>query len=339
MPAEPLVRVAGLRKHFALGRTVNKAVDDVSFDIAAGETLGLVGESGSGKSTLGRVVVGLMPPTEGDSVVDGRSVGALRGSARTAFRRHIQMVFQDSYSSLNPRMTIEQNIAEPLAAQGIGTTVERKRRVLDLLDLVGLPGHIAGRYPHEFSGGQRQRVNIARALALEPEFVVCDEAISAVDVSIQAQIINLLRDLQVKLGLTYLFISHDLAVVRHICHRVAVMYLGRIVEMGSRADIFERPLHPYTRALLSAIPVPDPELEAARSRERVVLSGDVPSPTEPPAGCRFSSRCPARREVQARFGIDCTTTAPFFTEADSGHHVACHLHAVCRPTRQRDAVG
>jgi oligopeptide transport system ATP-binding protein len=315
-----------------------RAVDLVSFDIRRGETLGLVGESGCGKSSIGRALLLLPPPTSGSIRFAGEDVTRLDARALKPFRRQIQMVFQDSYASLNPRMTIEQNIAEPLIVQGTGSSAKRQARVLELLDLVGLPSHIVDRYPHEFSGGQRQRVNIARALALEPEFIICDEPISAVDVSIQAQIINLLQDLQGRLALTYLFISHDLAVVRHICHRVAVMYLGQIIEMADRDSLFERPLHPYTQALLSAIPVPDPEIEAIRSTNRVVLSGEVPSPTAPPPGCRFSGRCPVRQQVKNNFDIDCAVVAPSFAQVEAGHLVACHLYAACRPKGNANAV-
>jgi oligopeptide transport system ATP-binding protein len=264
-------------------------VDGVSFDIYEGETLGLVGESGCGKSTAGRTILQLYAPTEGEVFMDGQDLSQLsRGDLRKS-RRHMQMIFQDPYASLNPRMTVGNIISEPLAIQGIGNSASRKERVGELLDVVGLNRYFINRYPHEFSGGQRQRIGVARALATNPSFVVADEPISALDVSIQAQVVNMLEDLKAELGLTYLFIAHDLSMVHYISDRVAVMYLGRIVELGERDDIYDHPLHPYTQALLSAIPVPDPDSEG--SRERIILEGDVPSPANPPVGCHFHPRC------------------------------------------------
>ena len=317
MPAaEPLVRVRGLRKHFPMGRAVNKAVDDVSFEIVAGETLGLVGESGSGKSTLGRVVVGLLPPTDGDSVVDGQSVGALRGSARRALWRHAQMVFQDPYSSLNPRMTVRDALAEPLRNFGIAKGSEADKRIREALDACGLPTTAMGRYPREFSGGQRQRVGIARALIVRPNFIVADEPVSALDVSIQAQIINLLQDLKQEFGLTYLFIAHDLAVIRHVSDRVAVMYRGKLVETAPADALFARPLHPYTQLLLRSVPVPDPKAEA--ERRRAANGAETVNSEATGDGCPFASRCP-----RARFP-DCAT-APALLAREPDHFVACHF--------------
>ena len=292
-----------------------RALDAVTLDIHAGETLALVGESGSGKTTAGRTLIRLYRPTGGRVVFDGEDVTTATGAALRRHRRRIQMVFQDPYASLNPRMKVEHIISEPLRAYHVGSHGERRARVRELLDLVGLPDDAAGRFPHAFSGGQRQRIGVARALALGPELLVADEPVSALDVSIQAQIVNLLKDLQDELGLTLLFIAHDLAVVRNIAHRVAVMYLGRIVELAPRDPLFENPLHPYTKSLLSAVPVPNPELE--RSRERIVLSGEVPSPINPPSGCRFHTRCPVAI-------AECSTVEPQLREAQ-GRLVACHL--------------
>jgi oligopeptide transport system ATP-binding protein len=293
---ETLVKVRNLKKYFpirrgVLKRTVGhvKAVDGISFDIYKGETLGLVGESGCGKSTAGRTILQLYEPTEGEVYLDGQDLTGLRKSDLRKSRRHMQMIFQDPYASLNPRMTVGNIISEPLAIQGIGNSASRKERVGELLDVVGLNRYFVNRYPHEFSGGQRQRIGVARALATNPSFIVADEPISALDVSIQAQVVNMLDDLKSELGLTYLFIAHDLSMVHYISDRVAVMYLGRIVEMGERDDVYNHPLHPYTQALLSAIPVPDPDNES--SRERIILEGDVPSPANPPAGCHFHPRC------------------------------------------------
>jgi oligopeptide transport system ATP-binding protein len=317
-----LVEVRDLQKYFPihaglLSRHVAdvKAVDGVSFDIAAGETLGLVGESGSGKTTIGRMLLHLLPATGGSIRYNGAEITTMRSNDIRRLRRQIQIIFQDPYASLNPRMTIGEIIGEPLRIHGIATGKAAQERIQELLRLVGLRPYSANRYPHEFSGGQRQRIGIARALAVDPKFIVCDEPVSALDVSIQAQVINLLEDLQQQLGLTYLFIAHDLSVVRHISTRVAVMYVGKIVELSSRDDLYERPLHPYTQALLSAIPIPDPSAE--RRRKRIVLTGDIPSPVDPPSGCRFHTRCPLAFER-------CRVEDPAFTDYGGGHFTACH---------------
>jgi oligopeptide transport system ATP-binding protein len=317
-----LVEVRDLAKYFPihaglLSRHVAdvKAVDGVSFDIDAGETLGLVGESGSGKTTIGRMLLHLLPATKGSIRYDGAEITTMRAGDIRRLRRQIQIIFQDPYASLNPRMTIGEIIGEPLRIHGIATGKAAQERVQELLRLVGLRPYSANRYPHEFSGGQRQRIGIARALAVDPKFIVCDEPVSALDVSIQAQVINLLEDLQRQLGLTYLFIAHDLSVVRHISTRVAVMYVGKIVELSSRDALYERPLHPYTQALLSAIPIPDPSAE--RRRKRIVLSGDIPSPVDPPSGCRFHTRCPVAFER-------CKVEDPAFKDYGGGHFTACH---------------
>jgi oligopeptide transport system ATP-binding protein len=312
-----LLEVKNLVKHFQIGRGLVRAVDGVSFSIEKGETLGLVGESGCGKTTTGRCILQLERPTSGSIKFEGLELTTLDQKELRAVRRKVQVIFQDPYSSLNPRMTVGQIIAEPLAVHGlVSGGAARAARVKDLLSRVGLlPAH-ARRYPHEMSGGQRQRVGIARALAMEPSLIVCDEPVSALDVSIQAQIINLLEDLQAEFGLTYLFIAHDLAVVRHISDRVAVMYLGKIAEMADRKTIYDNPRHPYTRALLSAVPIPDPELEM--KRERIVLGGEVPSPLNPPAGCVFHPRCP--------IAIDrCKHDIPLLRDLTPGHAAACHL--------------
>jgi peptide/nickel transport system ATP-binding protein len=316
-----LVEVRGLEVHFPIldglliNRTVGavKAVDGVDLDIAEGKTLGLVGESGCGKSTLGRALLRLSPLTAGTVRFDGVDISHLKREKLRRLRQDMQMVFQDPLASLNPRQSVETILTEPLRAHGIQYD---KSRVRDLLDQVGLPASAAQKYPHEFSGGQRQRIGIARAMALEPRFVIADEPVSALDVSIQAQVLNLLEELQEKLGLTYLVIAHDLAVVRHVSDEVAVMYLGGIVEQTESDRLYARPLHPYTRALMSAVPVPDPAVED--TRERILLQGDLPSPANPPSGCRFHTRCPFRQETR------CDTERPALREVEPGHAVACH---------------
>ena len=320
-PGTPLVEVRELYKHFPvrsglLSRRTGAvhAVDGVSFTLRRGECMGLVGESGSGKTTVGRLLLRLLEPTGGQVLFEGRDVSHAGADELRALRRQMQMIFQDPYSSLNPRMTVEQMIREPLAIHRLAHGSERARRVAELLDVVGLGGEHARRFPHEFSGGQRQRIGIARALAVNPKLLVCDEPVSALDVSIRAQVINLLRNLQREFRLTYLFIAHDLGVVRHIADRVAVMYLGKVVETASKPALFARPLHPYTQALFSAIPVPDPEAK----RDRIILQGDVPTPIDPPSGCRFHTRCPFAEEV-------CRQREPALTEAAPGHRAACHL--------------
>ena len=317
-----LVEVQELYKYFPIhaglaSRHVAdvKAVDGVSFSIEGGETLGLVGESGSGKTTIGRLLLRLLPVTKGEIRFDGKDVLKMNGGDLRRLRRAVQIIFQDPFASLNPRMTVGDAIAEPLRIHGIVKGKAVEERVMDLLRRVGLRTYHANRYPHEFSGGQRQRVGIARALAVDPKFIVCDEPVSALDVSIQAQVINLLEDLQQQFGLTYLFIAHDLSVVRHISTRVAVMYVGKLVETADRDALYLNPLHPYTQALLSAIPIPDPALE--KRRKRIVLVGDIPSPVNPPSGCRFHTRCPIAFEP-------CATLEPPFKEYAPGHFAACH---------------
>ncbi len=323
--AGPLLRIEDLTMHFPVYKGiirrqvgVIRAVDGISFDIRKGETLGLVGESGCGKSTAGRTILRLYTATSGRIWFAGQDITALSGEALRRIRPRMQMIFQDPHASLNPRMTVASIVAEPLDEHGGLGRMERQTRVRELLDAVGMNPRYADRYPHEFSGGQRQRIGIARALALDPDFIVCDEPIAALDVSIQAQVVNLLEDLQAKLGLTYLFISHDLSMVRHIADRVAVMYLGKIVELAPREMLYSAPKHPYTRALLSAVPVPNPEVE--RRRAHIILKGDVPSPARPPAGCRFCTRCPEAVDK-------CFSEAPEWRRLGDGRHVACHFAA------------
>jgi oligopeptide transport system ATP-binding protein len=320
---EILIQVEDLKKYFPIMQGVIrrkvgdvKAVDGVSFHIYKGETLGLVGESGSGKTTTGHVILQLYPATSGRILLEGKNLAEINGEDLRKIRPRMQMIFQDPHASLNPRMTVGSIISEPLVEHGVGRGKERQEHVDTLLDLVGLDPTHASRYPHEFSGGQRQRIGIARALALNPEFIVCDEPIAALDVSIQAQVVNLLEDLQAEFGLTYLFISHDLSMIRHISQRVAVMYLGHIVEVAGRKEIYQNPLHPYTQALLSAVPSPDPVLE--EKRERIILTGDVPSPVDPPPGCTFHTRCP--------IAVDqCKQEIPEWRELKPEHWVSCHL--------------
>jgi peptide/nickel transport system ATP-binding protein len=324
---EPLLSVKGLVKHFPvrkglLQRTVGQvhAVDGISFGIARGETLGLVGESGCGKSTVGKAILRLVEPTSGEVRISGARIDQLSRAAMRPWRRQLQVVFQDPYSSLNPRLRVREIIAEPLVNFGVAHGRELVDRAAELALKVGLRQDVLDRFPHEFSGGQRQRIGIARALALQPSLIICDEPVSALDVSVQAQVINLLGDLQREFGLSYLFIAHDLAVVEHISRRIAVMYLGKIVELADKDDLFVRPQHPYTEALLSAIPVPDP----GAVRERIILKGDVPSPSDPPSGCRFHTRC---RYAEVR----CAQQEPEMREVFPGHQVACHLRGMPRP--------
>ncbi len=314
---EILIEVKNLKKYFQVGKDATlKAVDDVSFFIRKGETLGLVGESGCGKTTCGRTVMGMYSATGGEVLFDGIDVHKLDKKAKKDFARRAQIIFQDPYASLNPRMTVGDIIGEGIDIHNLYTGQERTNRIYELLQLVGLNKEHGSRFPHEFSGGQRQRIGIARALAIEPEFIVCDEPISALDVSIQAQVVNLLIQLQQELGLTYLFIAHDLSMVKHISDRVGVMYLGTMVELASSHDLYEKPLHPYTQALLSAIPVPDPEVE--RNKERIKLEGEVPSPINPKPGCRFAPRCRYAKPV-------CSEQTPILKEVEKEHYVACHL--------------
>jgi oligopeptide transport system ATP-binding protein len=323
---QPLLDVRDLRMHFPITRGIIfqrqvgaiKAVDGVDFTMYKGETLGLVGESGCGKSTTGRAILQLYRPTNGEVFFEGVDITKSKGEDLRKMRRRMQMIFQDPYASLNPRMTVGSIIGEPLEVHNIGNNKkERQERVQELLKTVGLNPYFVNRYPHEFSGGQRQRIGVARALAVNPAFIVCDEPISALDVSIQAQIINLLEDLQDELGLTYLFIAHDLSVVRHISDRIAVMSLGKIVELADRDELYENPMHPYTQALLSAVPIPDPVIET--QRKRIILEGDVPSPANPPKGCNFSTRCPRVMDI-------CRTEDPPFKEYKENHFAACYLY-------------
>jgi oligopeptide transport system ATP-binding protein len=319
---EPLLKVENLKKHFPitggiLGRPVSsvKAVDGVSFTVNKGETLGIVGESGCGKSTTGRMLMRLIDPSEGRVSFEDRELTSLSNSEMRKIRREIQMVFQDPYASLNPRHTVEKILEEPLKVHGMGSAKERKKRVHELLNIVGLSSYHAKRYPHQFSGGQRQRIGIARALMTKPKLIIADEPVSALDVSIQSQVLNLMQDLQKEFELTYIFIAHDLGVVRHISDRVGVMYLGKMVELSDSEKLYEKPLHPYTQALLSAVPIPDPDFK----RETMLLQGDIPSPSNPPSGCTFHTRCPHATEI-------CKQKVPEFKEHQPGHYVACHLY-------------
>lgn len=318
---EVLLRVEDLEMHFPIYRGVFqrkvgavRAVDGVTFDVKRGETLGLVGESGCGKSTTGRTILQLYKPTDGNVYFEGNNLLKLKGEEMRHMRRKMQMIFQDPYASLNPRMTVGQLVGEPLMVHNVATGTEITERVAHLLEIVGLNPAFATRYPHEFSGGQRQRIGVARALALQPSFIICDEPISALDVSIQAQVVNLLEELQEQFNLTYLFIAHDLSMVKHISDRVAVMYLGVFMELANRDDLYANPLHPYTQALLSAVPIPDPI--ADKKRQRTILQGDVPSPANPPSGCRFRTRCPIAEDR-------CAESRPEFRELKPGHFVAC----------------
>jgi len=322
MTDDPVLKVDRLVKHFPIKRGFItskvvghvRAVDDVSFELGRGETLALVGESGCGKSTTGRLILRLIDPTSGSVTFQGNDIAKLPKRDLRRMRRHIQLIFQDPYASLNPRMTVGDILTEPLRLHGLARGAEETDRVRELLQTVGLLPEHARRYPHQFSGGQRQRIGIARALAVSPDVIVCDEPVSALDVSIQAQVVNLLQNLQERFGLSYLFIAHDLAVVKHISHRVAVMYLGKLVEIADKRTLYARPLHPYTQALLSAIPKPDPTLD----RTRIILTGDVPSPINPPSGCRFHTRCPYVRDR-------CKQEEPALRDAGGGQRVACHF--------------
>jgi len=319
-----LVSVRNLQQHFPINQGIIfqrqvgavRAVDGISFDVRKGETLGLVGESGCGKSTTGRTILHLSKATGGKIYFEGKDITGIKGQELKRVRRNMTMIFQDPYASLNPRLTVQNIVSEPMVIHGIGTAKERYEKVQELLELVGLSRHYGTRYPHEFSGGQRQRVGIARALAASPSFIVADEPVSALDVSIQAQVVNLMEDLQSRLNLTYLFVAHDLSVVRHISDRVAVMYLGKIVELADRDVIYTTPAHPYTRALLSAVPIPDPRAE--KQRKRIILAGDVPSPINPPPACRFHTRCPLAQQI-------CREEAPEFRDIGGGHFSACHF--------------
>ncbi|EMT51529.1 oligopeptide/dipeptide ABC transporter ATPase [Brevibacillus borstelensis AK1] len=318
---EPLLVVKGLKKHFPFKKGMFsketgyvRAVDGVDFTVYRGETLGIVGESGCGKSTTGQMILQLLEPTEGEIWFEGRNLSTLGKAEVRTLRQHLQMIFQDPYSSLNPRMRVEEIVAEPLRVHGTHKGSELKEKVVELLRLVGLDAHHMSRHPHEFSGGQRQRIGIARALALNPSLIVCDEPVSALDVSIQSQVLNLLKKLQKELKLTYIFIAHGLPAVKHISDRIAVMYLGKIVELAERDELFANPRHPYTEALLSAVPIPDP----TQRKERIVLQGDLPNPANPPSGCHFHTRCPYVQDV-------CRQTAPTLTEGTAGHFVSCHF--------------
>ncbi|MCQ5365790.1 dipeptide ABC transporter ATP-binding protein [Anoxybacillus salavatliensis] len=319
---EPLLQVKGLKKYFPItaglfNKQIGqvKAVDDLSFVVYRGETLGIVGESGCGKSTTGRMLMRLIEPTEGSILFEKEEVTKLSPQQLRKVRRDMQMIFQDPFASLNPRHTVEKILEEPLIVHGIGSKEERRKKVREMLEVVGLSSYHAKRYPHQFSGGQRQRIGIARALMTKPKLIIADEPVSALDVSIQAQVLNLLEDLQKEFGLTYIFIAHDLGVVRHISDRVGVMYLGRMVELASSEELYRHPKHPYTKALLEAVPIPDPEYK----KEKQLLTGDLPSPSNPPMGCAFHTRCQACMDI-------CKTTKPEWKEVGNGHYVACHLY-------------
>jgi len=316
---EKLLEVKHVKKYFEIGKKqFLKAVDDLTFDIYKGETFGLVGESGCGKSTAGRLMMGIYTPTEGQILYGGKDIHVLNERERFLMKRNVQMIFQDPYASLNPRSTVREILAEPLEVHGIYKNKrEELERIYELLEEVGLNREHAGRYPHEFSGGQRQRIGIARALALDPEFVICDEPISALDVSVQAQVVNVLKKLQREKNLTYLFIAHDLSMVKHISNRIGVMYLGHLVELTESKSLYRKPLHPYTEALLSAIPIPDPKIED--KRERIILKGEIPSPVTPPSGCVFRTRCPKAMDI-------CASVKPEWLEIEDHHYVACHLY-------------
>lgn len=316
MEVAPLIQIKNLRKYFSYKGKTLRAVDNISFDVYPQETLGLVGESGCGKTALARALMRLYEPTSGDIIFKGESILSYKGKAIKSLRHDMQYIFQDPYASLNPRMTAGEIIAEPLNIHNVLNSSERQTRVLELLELVGLRSGYASRFPHEFSGGQRQRIGIARALALNPRLIVCDEPIAALDVSIQAQIVNLLKYLQEEMGLTYLFISHDLAMVKYLSTRVAVMYLGHLMELAPSQDLYENPLHPYTQGLLSAIPIPDPQIE--KKRTQILLTGEVPSPINPPKGCVFCTRCPMAEKI-------CFEKRPHIREISPGHQAACHL--------------
>ncbi len=341
--AQPLLRTEGLKVHFPITEGIIferqigavRAVDGVSLEVYPGETLGLVGESGCGKSTFARAVIRLLDTTAGSIVFDGTDITSLKGDAMRRTRRRMQMIFQDPYASLNPRMTIGSMLTEPLRVHNIARGKEAAKRAQRLVEIVGLPRNAINRYPHEFSGGQRQRAGIARALAVQPEFIAADEAVSALDVSIQAQIINLLAELQREFNLTYLFIAHDLSVVRHISDRIAVMYLGEVVELSPSRELYDQPLHPYTCALVSAVPIPDPRVET--KRKRMILRGDVPSPANPPSGCRFHTRCWLRRELGDP--ERCAVESPELREMRTGHRVACHFAEELMGERRGQLLG
>ncbi|MCI0182741.1 MAG: dipeptide ABC transporter ATP-binding protein [Acidibacillus sp.] len=321
--SDALLQVRGLEKYFPIKKGVMRltkgnvrAVDGVSFDVKAGETFGLVGESGCGKSTTGRSILRLIEPTGGEVIFDGKDIRKLGQTEMRKMRKEMQIVFQDPYASLNPRYTVRQILEEPMIIHGLhGGAAERKKKVIDLLETVGLSGSRMNRYPHEFSGGQRQRIGIARALAVSPKLIIADEPVSALDVSVQSQVLNLMNDLQNEYGIAYVFIAHDLSVVKHISDRIGVMYLGKLVELGPAEELYEKPLHPYTQALLSAVPIPDPEIK----RERIILQGDLPSPSNPPSGCYFHPRCKDCMAI-------CKTTAPEWKEVEPNRFVACHLY-------------